>query len=302
MNMNAGLDYPHPDDHPLDKLIAGHVRRHAGLAPDGAEAATSDLFADSFFGLERSRAFIAANDGTRVSVRSRCAANVLEEAYFIEKSGLAYCARMLLMAEDAPTRQSFALMAADEASHLAWVTPYVPEAVRREAGHPFLKLIAQLIETAPAPVLVYVLQAILEGWGLAHYRALADGTRSARLAAVWHAILKDEAMHVRLGGMLLDPRKFSDAERAMTLEALAAFVTMVRCGPLGVVGTLAAHGADAAAAHEDLGGGDDAARKLALLRTLMDAEGMGWAGETLAGKGLFKPMSAREAVSFGGLA
>jgi len=295
LTVSAGLDLPHPDDHPLDRLIAGHVKRHAGVAPAAAPA-LHGLIEDRFFALDNVAAFAAASEETQTAIRARCALNVMEEAYFIEKSGLAYGARMLLLAENAAERQCFALMSGDEATHLAWITPFVPEESRRRADHPFLKLIAELIENAPAPVLVYVLQAILEGWGLAHYRALANAARNETLAHILQAILKDEAMHVGLGERLLDPAKFSHAERALTLDAMAAFLTMVRVGPLGVAAVLQMAGMTPADAHQALDGEGDAARKLELLRTLMNKEGMGWAAETLAGQGLFMPMPAKDAV------
>jgi hypothetical protein len=295
--INAGLDFPHPEDGRLQKLVAGRVRRHARINPPSAAPDFAALFADGFFGLEKAAAFRAADGATQDIVRAACAGSVLEEAYFIEKSGLAYCARMLLLAEETGTRQAFALMGADEAAHLAWVTPYVPEAQRTKAAHPFLQLIAELIETAPACVLVYVLQAILEGWGLQHYRELAAAARDPGLGRIFRTILKDEGMHVRLGAALHDPRRFSDAERALTLEALAQFLGLVRCGPLAVTAVLAqATAADPAALHEALDGEAEAARKLDLLRELMKLEGMDWAGAAMAENGLFTPIPAREAV------
>jgi hypothetical protein len=296
--VDAGLSFPHPDEGRLEKLIAGRVRRHARIAPPAEAPDYPGLFDDAFFSLGKVAAFRTADAAARDAARAACAEGVLEEAYFIEKSGLAYCARMLLLAEETETRQAFALMGADEAAHLSWITPYVPEARRTQAAHPFLKVIAALIEEAPACVLVYVLQAILEGWGLEHYRDLAAVARTPALGDVFRTILKDEGMHVRLGAALNDPRKFSHAERALTLDALAQFLALVRCGPLGVIGALArATGAeDLAALHEALEGEAEAARKLALLKALMRLEGMDWAGAAMEKKGLFTPMPAREAV------
>jgi rubrerythrin len=296
--VKAGLDYPHPDDGGLAKLVAGRVRRHAAVAPPAAPPDFATLFADDFFSLERAPAFFAADEETKAAIRAACAHGVLDEAYFIEKSGLAYCARMLLLAEDTETRQAFALMGADEAAHLAWITQYVPEARRTDAAQPFLQLVAQLIETAPAPVLVYLLQVILEGWGLAHYRDLAGAARAPELARVFRTILKDEGMHVRLGAALHDPKRFSDAESALTRDALAQFLTLVRCGPLSVAATLAqATGADIVSTHDALDGEAEAARKLQLLRELMRAEGMDWAGAEMEALGLFAPMTSAQAAS-----
>ncbi|MBL8551692.1 MAG: ferritin-like domain-containing protein [Hyphomonadaceae bacterium] len=296
--MKAGLDLPHPDDGSLARLVAGRVRRHGKVTSPPRPPNFAALFADEFFSLQRVPAFAGAGEETQAAIRAACAQGVLDEAYFIEKSGLAYCARMLLLAEDTQTRQAFALMGADEAAHLAWITAYVPEARRTDAAHPFLKLVAELIEQAPSPVLVYLLQLILEGWGLAHYRDLAAAAREPALAHVFKTILKDEGMHVRLGAALHDPRKFSDAERTLTRDALAQFLTLVRCGPLSVAGALAqATGAELVSLHEALAGEAEAARKLGLLRQLMRAEGMDWAGAEMQALGLFAPMTPAQAAA-----
>ncbi|MEQ1704629.1 MAG: hypothetical protein ABL867_01490 [Rickettsiales bacterium] len=50
-----------------------------------------------------------------------CNRTLMNEAYFIEKSGLAYTAKMILKTESTDTAQLYALIGADEAMHLAWI-------------------------------------------------------------------------------------------------------------------------------------------------------------------------------------
>ncbi|MFZ4120227.1 MAG: hypothetical protein ACOYKM_01070 [Caulobacterales bacterium] len=300
----TGLGLPHDLQSPLTPLIAGHVRRHAGLAPAPSIIDAGACFNDELFGLQNCALFQALEEKAKTDVRAACAAGVIEEAYFIEKAGLAYGARMLLAAQTTQERQMFALLTGDEATHLAWLAPFVPKARRQAAGSPFHRLIAELIETGPPRVLVYVLQVILEGWGLTHYRRLEGACSLAGLQDVLRAILKDEALHHKTGLTLLDAPRFNAAERAFTVEALAGFLTLVRVGPLAVTGAVA-HGlgetgnAGLCALHQALDpDGVQTAANLALLRSLMQADGMGWAVEAAEGLGLFCPMPVREAVGF----
>lgn len=298
--IRVGLDLPHGGGM-LERLIAGHVTRHAGIAPPpGGDL--SACFEDAYFGLAQTAPFADASESGKDDIRRACAAAVLEEAYLIEKAGLAFGARMLLEAEDASRRQIYALLTGDEATHLSWLTPYV-EPQRRTANEgPFIRLIERLIGEGPNQPLVFVLQVILEGWGLDHYRGLAEATRDPCLGQIFRAILKDEALHHRAGSVMLAPDRFSAADRAFTIETLGAFLEMVACGPLRVASVLAHAGGETGAAgladlHRALGGEADARRKLALLRSLMRVEGMAWAAEALEARGAFRPLTAKQAAS-----
>jgi rubrerythrin len=203
---------------------------------------------------------------------------------------------MLLEAETTDARQTFAQMAGDESTHLAWITPYVLDHERTGPHGPFLRLIVDLIEGGPPAVLIYALQVVLEGWGLSHYQSLAEACQFEPLHNVFSAIRRDEAVHHRTGQIMLDPRQLGRQERALVLEAMASFLELVRAGPIGVMAAISeCHGEiDVPALErlfEDLSGVESAAAKLALLRRLMDVEGMEWVATDLDERGLFLPVN-----------
>lgn len=251
----------------LPPLAAGH-RLHGVLAASlGAEVRPAGglPWSAAFFGLDRVAVWRAAPDAVREAVRARCCAATLGEAVAIERAGLAFTARMVLLAETVDERLLYASFAGDEARHFAALRPWAPAA---PASGPFLDLLAEVIETAARADLVVLVQVVLEGWGLVHYRALAEASADPGLAAVLRGILKDEARHH--GGGLVLAQPLGPAG----LRALAALLDLVRVGPVGVIADLEAELGPFDAAQRrriavELGAWTHARERLELLRGLL---------------------------------
>ena len=299
--INVGLDLSHEGrTSELGRIVDSRAKTR-GIKPPVDLGDPAHYFRDAFFCLQDARLFRDAGPARRRAIRVNCARTVLREAYFVEKSGLAYCARMLLEAETTDSRQTFAQMAGDEATHLAWITPYVFDHERTGPYGPFLRLIVDLIEGGPPAVLIYALQVVLEGWGLSHYRSLAGACDFGPLHKVFNAIRRDEAYHHKTGHIMLDPEQLGPRERDLVVEAMASFLELPRAGPLGVMAAISEcnGGFDVptlATLFEDLSGAKSAAAKLGLLRRLMDVEGMEWVVASLDERGLFLPVSPMTAA------
>lgn len=235
---DSGMGAGHlPPGHPLHALIQAALIQRAGPA-SAPESEPSGYWDAEFFGLERARAFRQAAEPVRRAMLGLCAEGLLEEGYFIEKSGLNCNATLMLAGETTEQKSLYALMAADEAVHLRLLAPYLPRAAQRKARNPFLRLLARIIEDGRAPAKVYLLQVLLEGWGLAHYKDLADGCREPGLTRSLRRILKDEALHHRGGVLLFDPAALSGADRVFAAEAVVEIFRMVQAGPQLVAGAV----------------------------------------------------------------
>jgi hypothetical protein len=162
---------------------------------------------------------------------------LLNESYFIEKSGIAYTAKMMLLAESTDVAQLYAFIAADEARHLAWLEPYVRAEDKTNPTGSFLRFLSELVESASPHLLVFLVQIILEGWGLDHYRRMSLACSAPALQVVFANILKDEALHHRSGEILFDATKWSSSDFAFVREALQVYAEMVRVGPLAAIAT-----------------------------------------------------------------
>ncbi|MBI4345667.1 MAG: ferritin-like domain-containing protein [Elusimicrobia bacterium] len=225
------METPHlPAGHPFHAVLDAAVARRAA-EPPAAPPPPCELWGAEFFGLEKTRAFASASQEDRRKILGFCAEGILEEGYFIEKSGLNCNAALMLAAETVEEKTLYALMAADEAVHLRLVSPYLPDAQSRAPQNPFLSLLSRVIVEGTMPAKVYLLQVLLEGWGLTHYRTLAEGCRAPALATAFRRILKDEALHHRGGVLLFDPQRLSDGDRAFVAGAVVEIFRMVQAGP-----------------------------------------------------------------------
>lgn len=261
----------------------------------------SKLWSAQCWGLDTSSVFAKFSFEQQEKVLSECNQSLLREAYFIEKSGLAYSAKMILMAKDTDEAQLFAFIGADEAKHLAWIEPYVQAAHKQMPGGHFLAFLSSLIEEYPPRLLVYLVQVILEGWGLDHYNRLAKSCSHSDLAAIFALILKDEALHHRSGAVLFDACELSSRDLSMIKDALQHYTMMVQVGPqsaLAIVDEVACgltetelRGVLIALRHED-----ETLRKLKLLRTLMKQPQVDQLVEILDAERCFLPASLPEAV------
>lgn len=186
--------------HPLHGLLEAT----SGLPAAGSEGARPLAFwGPEHYGLERSSRFRALDRAGQTRVLADLSRMNLGLAYFIEKSGLGFGARMLLESRSLEERSLFAYFCADEARHRALLEPHLPGPPEdAPVIHPILPVLSDAIENAPRTALVYLIQVLLEGFGLAHYRHLRDGAQDEALRSALTSILRDEARH-HLGGVIL---------------------------------------------------------------------------------------------------
>lgn len=191
------------------------------------------------FGLDVVHAFEQADEAVQRAVLAACARGRLVEAYFIEKAGVAYAAKMALLADDLDERVLYALVGAEEATHLDAVSRALgPVDEEGWQADPFLLLLRDLVEDGDRVTGQLVIQVVLEGWGLTHYADLRDTTAHPGLRALFARIVADEAGHHGAGVQLLKGVTLTAAQRRAATEALDAMLGMVQAGPVLVLGSL----------------------------------------------------------------
>ncbi|MEM8809449.1 MAG: ferritin-like domain-containing protein [Cyanobacteria bacterium P01_G01_bin.38] len=233
----AGFNLPPLDPtHKLHRVLTSALGQKGRPEPDGCSPPPWDA---AFFDLSQTALFQAAPAREQTHVLQLASQSLLAESYFIEKAGVGYMAKMTLLAETTEERMLYALFSADETTHLAQLSPFVAKPDRLGNNDPFLQLLASLLETADRSVLQFVLQVVLEGWGLSHYRSLSRHCRHPALAELFHSFLDAEARHHGAGVTLFDRKNLSDTNRLVVIEALAAFLQMVRVGPQRLIEAIA---------------------------------------------------------------
>ncbi len=235
VTVSAGYGLPSQEG-PLRSLLQGRLPDH-GI---GAPVPLEQCWAPGFFSLDAVPAFRDAPEAAQRGILADCARATLLEAYFIEKAGVSYAGKMILLAESTEERSLYALFAAEEAAHLDAMAAALGPAAQNVDWQrdPFLRLLSTIVEQADRPTSQLVVQLVLEGWGLRHYGHMRDGCRHAPLRAVFDRIVADEAAHHGSAVQLLRGASLDDRTLAQATDALAELLGLVRAGPATVVDAL----------------------------------------------------------------
>lgn len=214
------------------KLINSHLKRsnrNAIVHPLDSEIYWNAIF----FNLEQSTLYQELSTYEKKHVLADCSHNLLLESYFIEQTGISYSAKLTLLAPTLEEKQMFSFIASDEATHLYWLSNFITGAKPKPHGA-LIDLIEQVIIIDKPNVLYYLVQIILEGWGLKHYNTLSKYCQNADLKKILLDIVKDEALHHHTGKTFFDAKQLSQAERNIIKDVLTSYCDLIRSGPQAV--------------------------------------------------------------------
>ena len=160
---------------------------------------------------------------------------------------------------------------------------------------PFLQLLSSLLETNDRTALMFVIQVVLEGWGLSHYRMLSKTCRNPDLKALFRSLLQADARHHGAGVILFDHKSLSLQSQSLIEETLAAFLQMIQVGPQRLVAAFSAVKGGLSKGQRirllsELDTEAHSGMRLELLRSLITQVSPTIA-ESLAAKDLFMPLS-----------
>jgi hypothetical protein len=301
-NKTAGFDLPHlHQDDKLRRVLDSALKSKLGNLPDLEMSPLSSYWNAAYFGLDKVKIFQNATVEEQTEILDCSACGLLEEAYFIEKAGVGYMAKMVSLAENTEERMLYALFSADEVTHLTQISRFLPNSEMVGTDNAFLRLLEDLAETQDKAVLLFVLQVVLEGWGLTHYRSLAKNCRNLDFSSVLQSFLQDESRHHATGLTLLDRTNITKSSQQTIIEVLALFLQMVQVGPQSVVAAIEKVKGDLSRQQkvqifQQLDTENHSSSRLQLLRSLMQSPNMGTIVEELEVKGVFQPLPAEKCV------
>jgi hypothetical protein len=195
---------------------------------------SSIYWSASYYGLDKVRVFLDATPSEQVNILQLCSRGILEEIYSIEKAGVSYMAKMVLLCETIEEQMLYGLFSADEVTHLAQIGHFLPTQTA-QFEHQFLQFLMDIVDTQEKAVILFVLQVVLEGWSLSHYRSLAINCREPDLSLALQSFLVDESRHHSTGVMLFHQTFVSQASQKMIVETLVEFLKMLQIGQQRVV-------------------------------------------------------------------
>ncbi|MBD2292542.1 ferritin-like domain-containing protein [Anabaena sphaerica FACHB-251] len=294
----VGFDLPPTDsDHRLRKILTAALPKENNYAPDPR----SNYWDAEFFNLHQVKIFQESNIDEQYGILEIANLSLLTESYFIEKAGVGYMAKMVLLADTVEERMLYGLFTADEATHLHQITKFLPQQEVTSTDDPFLKLLSEVVESADKTVLLFVLQVVLEGWGLSHYRSLAKKCRYPVLAEIFDNFLQAESRHHATGTTLFNQMSVSPSSQTIIIEILAQFLLMVQVGPQNLLTAI-----EQVKGHltrgqkiqilEEIDTKNHSGTRLKILRSLMSVTSANIILQTLEEQGAFQPLPANKCV------
>jgi hypothetical protein len=218
----------------MNAILQAALRRRGG--PSEHIGGGNAPWSAGHFGLDQVTAFRRAPADTQRAILDGCSEDVLCEAVGVERLGLTFTARMVLLARTIEERMTYSLFGADEALHLAAIERLLPAPDTGAAvADPFLRLLEDAIAGGTQPALALLVQVVLEGWGIVHYQTLARACRDPHVAATFSRIVADEALHHGAGRALLHHDALAAGDRQWAIDVLTPLLAMVQAGPQRVV-------------------------------------------------------------------
>ncbi|MBV6623471.1 MAG: ferritin-like domain-containing protein [Rivularia sp. (in: Bacteria)] len=290
----ARLDLPHINrENKLNRILSAALNKQE--FSNANFEASLNYWNEEYFNLDKVKIFQESTATDKSLILQLCNLEILEEAYFIEKAGVGYMAKMILMAETTEERMLYGLFAADEVNHLSQISNFLP--VPKISKSSFLSLLEEVVESDDKTVLLFVLQVVLEGWGLTHYRSIAKFCQNSQLRSTLNSFLQDESRHHATGVTLFEKTSLTKSSQETITEILAMFLQMVQVGPQSVVkaieqvkGSLSRKGK--INIFEQLNTESHSGVRLKILRNLMHLPNATSVIDNLENKGYFQSLKA----------
>lgn len=177
------------------------------------------------FKLNQTTIYKNLNHDKKQQIISKLSQKNISLAYYIEKFGLNYGAKMIAAADSVEEKSLYTLFSADETKHRMMIEKFLEASFERDIRfHPLLPALELCLEKGSKEAMVYTIQVLLEGFGIFHYSYLRDSTCSVSLKNALNLILKDEAGHHGMGVILTERMELSKEAKEQILELTSMFV------------------------------------------------------------------------------
>jgi hypothetical protein len=212
----------------FDRVLKSLTNKH--LNEVGFIENSSPHWPAEAFGLNNVGLFSRLDVEGQKAVLQKCSDDLLREACFIEIAGMSYTAKMSLSSNVLSERIFYSLIGAEEAKHFSQLKPFVAQSVLEQGPDHFTTFIGEIISDARREEAIFLIQVLLEGWGLNHFSWMNSGCATEPLRDVFRGILRDEARH-HAGGVALLTHKFTPEDKKI-VNWLSDILNMVRIGPV----------------------------------------------------------------------
>ena len=212
------------NDHPLTNLLERALDQYTVSSSD--LDVPNILWPKERYQLEKSDHFLKIEPEIQNKILQHITELNLSLSSYIETSGHNYGAKMILMADTIEEKSLYALFTAEEAIHLKEFQNFMNFKPNPEIHwHPMLNPLASAIKDGEKNTCLYIIQVLLEGFGMAHYTGLKNDCLFDPLKQTYDRILKDEARHHGTGLILSKESQLSKYEKEQIFEYTREFIS-----------------------------------------------------------------------------
>ncbi len=192
----------------------------------------------SAYDLDKVDYYNSLNEEAKTSILKDAAFDRLMEAYYIENAGMTFTAKMSLLAESQHEQILYSMFASEEARHLSFIKEILNGAEENAKAGPFIDLLKQVIASGSRQSSIFIIQVLLEGWGIDHYGLMAKNTQNRIVKDFLNQILIDEANHHNTGIALFNEKELTRSENDFIVTIMKEFLSMVAIGPSSLMDNL----------------------------------------------------------------
>jgi hypothetical protein len=148
----------------------------------------------------------------------------LAMSWYIEKCAYNHGAKMILLSESEEEKLYYCGFTVEEAIHqkeFERLMNFRP--AKSDPIHPLILPLTRCIEFADREVSVFIVQVLLEGYGLSIYKSLGESSLSQDLKLVYRRIIQDEAAHHGSGLLITEHNSFNDQQVREILDYIWEF-------------------------------------------------------------------------------
>ncbi|WP_353931568.1 ferritin-like domain-containing protein [Okeanomitos corallinicola TIOX110] len=294
----VGFDLPHLDaEHRLQRIFTAALPEYK----KNQHQQKINYWNANFFNLHQVKIFQESDINEQSQILEITNLSLLTESYFIEKAGVGYMAKMVLLAETVEERMLYGMFTADETTHLQQIINFLPNTELTNTDNPFLNLLSEVVESDDKTVLLFVLQVVLEGWGLTHYRRLAKHCQNPIFSEILQSFLQAESRHHATGTTSFQEMSISASSQKIIIEILSQFLFMVQVGPQEILTAIEQVKGELTKVQkiqilEELDTENHSGTRLKILQSLMNMPSANNILQRLAEKGAFTPLPAYQCV------
>ncbi len=300
LEIQVGLSMPGLDEaHPLNSMLNGAFLKQLG--DRRLLDVKLPLWPSEYFNLNRTKLFSETTLENQLLIQIACSRALVEEVLLIEKCGMAFGLKMAVLSETVEERMFYNLMTVEETVHYHQVRQFLPDKGESVSPSAFHHLLSNVIEEGDRNSLMFFIQVVLEGWGLSHYKSLAQSCSCGQFSKELKEILKDEARHHGSGTIFTKERAFSTSSCEYITGIMRQLLKLVQLGSQSVLDSVekvcgALSHADKIALLKQLDSEQESANRLNLLRQLMMSNGAESIVHELDAMNCFEPLPVERCI------